>query len=314
MFDDIEQITFRTGLDGGVDASVDVAQDAEIADLDADMLVPDTDLDAQVDISEDVVEDVVDDVVVVTGCALEGCLVNEYCDSTTNKCATSGLCATESCPRGQVCDYRGQCADCVTDLDCGAAATCSAGVCRCSGTQNYCANPSLRVDECVEATSVEACGNDCTACPMPPEFGTAVCNPTGCGFECNASYVKRDGACVQAGIYCANPGGSIGGACDLVAQTGCGAGLSCTVRAISMSSFERVCSPPSALPAALEGESCTGASGKVCEVSHACVQGVCKRYCDMANAAGCRDTQYCAPALAPTPGLGFCNDDCSLTD
>ncbi len=315
MFDDVEQITFRTGVDAGIDASMDVAQDSEVVDLDADILIPDTDLsDVQSDISADVVEDVVDDVVVVTGCALEGCLANEYCEPTTNECEISGLCATEGCSRGQVCDYRGQCGACVNDNDCGAGATCNAGVCRCAGVQNYCSNPSLRDDACVEATSIEACGDDCAACPTPPEFSMSICTATGCGFECRSGYVKRAGACIQAGIYCANPGGSIGGSCDPVAQTGCAPGLNCTVRAISMSSFERVCSQPSQLPVATEGESCIGTSGKVCEPAYACVQGVCRRYCDMANAAGCRDTQYCAPALAPTPGLGFCNDDCSLTD
>lgn len=319
LFDDIGQITFRGGVDAGTDVSMDVAEDLNTEDLDAegdgadgaDVAVIDV---GEGDVQTDISEDVVDDVVVVTGCALNGCSVSQYCDQETNECAPSGPCATAGCPGGLVCDYRGQCVTCANDDECGSGALCEGVFCRCVGPQNFCSNPSVRDNACVESTSIEACGSQCQTCPAPPDFAVEVCGANGCDFQCNDGFVKRNGACVQAGIFCANPGGSIGGVCDPVAQTGCGAGQNCSVRAISANSFERVCVLASPLPVALEGESCIGSTGKVCEATHACVLGLCRRYCDMANAAGCMDTQYCAPALAPTPGLGFCNNDCSLID
>ncbi len=306
LFDDVEHIRFRMN-DAGTDVSLDVADDAnDLPDA------PDATIDLGNDVSHDTSIDVENDVVDLTGCQRNGCLDTQYCDVESNDCVMAGPCAVEGCTGGLVCDYRGQCVTCINDIDCGLGATCVGATCECSGAQNFCSNPSVRIDACVSADSIEACGQDCQTCPAPPENGDAICGPTGCEFVCRAGFVERDGTCIQAGIYCDNPGGSIGGVCDPVAQTGCNAASTCALRPVSSNSFERVCLLNSTLPMALEGEACAGATGKTCESAHACVANICRRYCDLSNAAGCLETQYCAVGLAPTPGLGFCNDDCSL--
>jgi len=306
LFDDIGQIRFRTddaGTDSSMDAA-DVAHDATIDPTDAAIDVGnDTGHDASVDVENDLG---------LTGCQRSGCLETQYCDLDTNECAPAGPCATEGCANGLVCDYRGQCVTCAKNIDCGLDAFCVGSVCECLGGENFCAKPSVRSNACVSADSLEACGEDCQTCPEPPENGDAICAPTGCDFVCRSGFVERDGACIQAGVYCDNPGGSVGGVCDPVAQTGCNAASTCVLRPASPTTLERVCLINSTLPIAQEGEACAGSSGKTCAPAHACVANICRRYCDLSNAAGCRETQYCAVGLAPTPGLGFCNDDCTL--
>lgn len=314
LFDDVGQITFRN-TDAGVDAPLDVIDvaDVEVADvaddLDAQTGVPDVGEDVSFDVPKDVEDDVE-----LTGCARDGCLDTQFCDPNTNTCADLGSCAEDGCPGGLICDNHGQCVTCTNDDECGPGATCTTAFCRCDGAQNYCARPNHRPNACVTITSIEACGATCQTCPEPPQNADAICGAADCDFACRTGFIKRGDECVSQGIYCNNPGGQIGGVCDPVAQTGCSAAAVCSVRAVGMNSYERVCTLASTLPLALEGEDCTPASGKSCEPAHACVLGVCRRFCDTNNAAGCGETQYCAPAIAPTPGLGFCNDDCSLTD
>jgi hypothetical protein len=125
---------------------------------------------------------------------------------------------------------------------------------------------------------------------------------------CTLPEILRDGLCIEAGTVCAAPAEDlIPGVCDPVAQTGCQAGTFCTIR-FSSGVFERVCAT---VPTATvgEGEACNMIP---CEAGFGCFAGTCRRYCDVDNAAGCRANEACAPPLAPTHGIGFCDEDCTL--
>lgn len=138
-----------------------------------------------------------------------------------------------------------------------------------------------------------------TFCDAP----TGLCEP----LTCLAPLVVRGNACIEAGLVCTAATGLIGGTCDPVAQTGCQAGNFCGIR-FSNGVFERVCLVPPASTVG-EGQACNATA---CEPGFGCFAGTCRRFCDVSNGAGCRSTESCAPPLAPTHGIGFCDEDCTL--
>jgi hypothetical protein len=50
--------------------------------------------------------------------------------------------------------------------------------------------------QCVSNSSVNNCGTSCKPCSAPPEHAQATCNGVACGFECDAGFVRSNGACV----------------------------------------------------------------------------------------------------------------------
>ncbi|MDP1918147.1 MAG: hypothetical protein Q8L14_18020 [Myxococcales bacterium] len=80
--------------------------------------------------------------------------------------------------RGAAVDSLGTVTGDTSDLG-GAAPTFTALVC--GSNQHACAGA------CVDNTSVATCGSSCSACPGTSN-GSATCNGTTCGLQCNASY------------------------------------------------------------------------------------------------------------------------------
>ncbi|MEZ4459376.1 MAG: hypothetical protein R3E66_06535 [bacterium] len=294
LFEDVEQVRFRPGfatVDAGADASADAAADAQgdVPDMEAD--------DGMADMSVDM----------PTTCPEVPCDGTQYCDNGV--CKPAGPCRQEGCSRGLICAPSGQCVTCADDVDCGEGATCEGAFCVCNGVQNYCSLPGTRPSACVPSTSLDACGPDCETCPEPPPNADGICGTDGCDFSCKPDFVRRDDQCITAGTTCPNAGGLIGGDCDPIAQTGCPNGFFCTIRSVSANQFERICAFDNPNATATEGDSCVAVA---CGPGLACFAGTCRRYCDVSNAAGCAPGQFCAPPIAPTPGIGYCHDGCSL--
>lgn len=125
----------------------------------------------------------------------------------------AGDCSTLGCGDDQVCNMQtGQCVDCLTDNECGDAASCSPDkfVCECDTGFHYCDG------ECVDDSAVDHCGTSCDPCPTDPN-GTASCDGAACSLSCDADYTLDGEACVEctSNADCTTPGASMcsGGSC-----------------------------------------------------------------------------------------------------
>lgn len=115
------------------------------------------------------------------------------------------------------------------------------------------------------------------------------------------------------GKPCGEPSGDrVPGACDPVAQTGCGDAEHCRF-AVKLdetgnpSSFFRVCSD-------FECGSRTRLPGDECQASECmpgslCVSGICKRYCRRDDGTGCAPDEFCVAAPL-NPEFGYCEKTC----
>lgn len=302
LFEDVDSVRYRPGAfvpeNNDLPDASDASNDATLTDLG---------LDATSDAWDADIEDLSPDVF-VPQCRVNECGDNQVCVPEEG-CVTVGPCATEGCPRGLICNERGLCQTCTTDDECGTGAFCNQSFCECDGVQNFCAASGAAATSCVPTEDIRACGPSCDKCPTPPTGATSICKNDTCDFECNPKLIRRDMACVPFGGTCnTSDTPLLPGNCDPVGQTGCAATEQCNVVRLSATNYERRCAPIPTQRARL-GEACTMVA---CEAGLGCFAGTCRRFCDVTNGAGCMLAETCAPPLAPTPGIGFCDEDCAI--
>jgi len=111
--------------------------------------------------------------------------------------------------------------DCrVCDFPQGGSATCEAGACKpaCPSMRKLCNNacvatsaacngmcsvPGQRMcpDAVCRLNDIDACGSMCTQC-RAPAFGTATCDGSACGYNCNTDYRKCGNGCIHKDSCC----------------------------------------------------------------------------------------------------------------
>lgn len=173
-----------------------------------------------------------------------------------------------------------------------------------------------------------ACGDDSAAPVCTPGMSVACTGAGGCagGQTCNAEGTAY-GACDCSGTDAgpavdAGPvadGGSDAGAedggpgtCDVVANTGCGAGERCAWAIPAAGTGEARCAPEGTVDA---GEECTGdpESGlDDCRGGLVCVTGTCRAICALDGSTACPTNTACRmySGLFEDEGGGVCDPIC----
>ena len=133
-------------------------------------------------------------------------------------------CQAEGCPDTQVCNMQtGICVDCLTNAECGSNGMCDtiSNKCFCADGYHLCDNT------CVSNDSVDSCGSSCAPCPTDPN-GTATCDGTSCGIDCDGELLFDDVTQTCVGCVdnsdCGAPSAST---CDAGACVACAANDDC---------------------------------------------------------------------------------------